>query len=82
MAGTYLRSGTYYTISEVAEMLGLNRSTVKSHCYYHSHVGIKIGERSAFLLTDKDIDFIKTRLGKVGNRLSDGLPSKKLKKSR
>ena len=67
-----LEKGTYYTVTQAAAMLEVPRSTVKNHCK-QSNIGIKLDPelpRSAYLLTPADIDYIKSRLGKRGEKLT------------
>jgi hypothetical protein len=53
-----------YTTTQAAAILGLSPHSVKSYCLRYPDVGHKVGRD--WLLTDGDIAFIRSRLGKRG----------------
>ena len=53
-----------YTTAEVGEILGLSSVNIRAHCEHYEHVGVKKG--NTWILLDKDVEFIKSRMGKVG----------------
>ena len=62
-----------YTVSQVAELLNVHRSNIKNYCNNGS-VGFKIKHDglsdSGWILTDKDIEYIQSRMGKRGDKLT------------
>lgn len=66
----YLSMEKIYTVKQVAEKLGLKPVSIKAYCQRYDNIGFKLEDnsKSPWLLTDKDIEFIKTRLGKVGQK--------------
>jgi hypothetical protein len=58
-----------YTTKQVGCMLGLTEHAIKSYCQRYPAIGQKIGRD--WLLSEKDIEFIKTRIGKRGRPKTD-----------
>ena len=65
---------TIYTTTQVAHLLGVRSGNIKNYCRLYDNIGFKIKHKglpdSGWLLTAENVKWIKSRIGKKGDKLT------------